>query len=98
MSMSTFVVGLIDRNSIQFKQHCAVLEACYAAGVDLPQQTRDFFGPAYLAGEDPKYTIREFLQKDLKHSESNADGENYFDVDVASIPPEVKTIRFVNSY
>lgn len=89
MSMSTSVVGFIPPDSTWEKMR-AVWDACAAAGVDPPGEVSDFFGD-----EPPDAHGREV---ELPHREWKAEMREGVEVDVSALPPNVKVVRFYNSW
>ena len=91
MSMSTHVIGFVPPDD-DWRRHKAVWDACDAAGVAMPQETRDFFQdePPDEAGVEVclKGAIRPWNDK----------SRSGFEVIVEKLPPHVKIIRFYNSF
>lgn len=89
MGMSTHVVGFRPPDD-DWKKMKAVYDACTAAGVDPPREVSEFFedGPPDPAGVEVKLSPREWV----------ADGRSGYEVDVDTLPPGVKVIRFYNSW
>lgn len=90
MSMSTHVTGFAPPDE-QWQKMKAIWDACEAAGVPAPQQVVAFFGalPPDPAGVEVDLPAREW--------NGGEEGAGY-EIDVADIPPQVKTIRFYNSW
>lgn len=89
MSMSTHITGFAPPDA-NWQRMKAVWDACQEAEVTEPEEVTNFFD-----GETPDPTGVEVA---LPHREwSDANGVGY-EIDVADIPPQVKTIRFYNSY
>lgn len=91
MGMSTYVVGFAPPDD-KWKKMKKVYDACEKAGLEIPDEVDDFFN-----GEPPddagvEVDLREFLREHLR------DGQDGFEIDIADIPKQVKTIRFINSY
>lgn len=89
MSMSTHVVGIVPPD-LTYKRMMTVWEGCKAANVAIPKEVHDFFDGAEPDGKG--------LTIDIPHSEYLADMESGIEVHLEDIPPQVKTIRFFNSY
>jgi hypothetical protein len=89
MGMSTHIRGVIPPDETWQKMK-AVWDACEAARVPVPDEVEDFFG-----GEppDPAGVVIEIETRPHK-----AYMEEGYEVDLASLPPHVKTIRFWNSW
>ena len=90
MSMDTHVVGFIPPDET-WQRMKAVYDACVAGNVTVPEEVEEFFGDdgPDSAGRAVKLDFREW--KD----DFSAAG---IEVDVDSLPPHVKTIRFFNSW
>jgi hypothetical protein len=89
MGMSTHVTGFAppDERWVKMK---AIWDACGAAGIDVPDEVDGFFGGEAPdpAGVEVELTLRKWR-----------DGEREgYELDVSAIPPQVKTIRFYNSW
>lgn len=89
MSMSTDVVGIKPPNE-HYKKMAAAWHACKAAGVDPPREVDEFFGGG---DPDPAGIIVK-----LEAREYHSDYEQGLEVDIDTLPPGVKTIRFCNSW
>jgi hypothetical protein len=87
--MSTRVIGFAPPDE-QWAKMKAIWDACRAAGVPVPEEVEDFFGDGEPdpAGVEIVLPLREWR---------DATGEGY-EIDMAAIPPQVKTIRFCNSW
>lgn len=101
MSVSYSVVGIVPADAA-YKKKLAAYRACEDAGVDPPEDLRKFFNDDE---PDPSGVVRELAASySLKPmyaegvTEYTADMENGFEVDLRKLPPEIKIIRFVNSY
>jgi hypothetical protein len=90
MGMSSYVYGLRDANDPQYKKMAAALKACLAADLPLPKPLQEYFKGSH----DPE----EALQVEIKSEEGSKDSTNYYDVVLADLPPDVKVIRFCNSW
>lgn len=90
MSMSTYVFGLRDANDPQHKKMVAALTACQAANLPLPKQLEQYF----KGTSDPDAS----LQVEIKSTKGGRDMTSYVDVALADLPPDVKVIRFCNSW
>lgn len=99
--MSTHIVGFKDRT--EHDKHLRVLEVCREAGVSVPRETAAYLGDD-SEGISPdawsEYEIEERLQTGLGAcvSNFNREMEEGFEIDVDSIPSDVKVIRIYNSY
>lgn len=87
--MSTHVTGFAPPDE-QWAKMKAIWDACMSADILVPDAVEEFFGsedPDPL-GVEVELTLREWR-----------DGEREgYELDVASLPPQVKTIRFYNSW
>ena len=90
MSMSSHVVGIVPPDG-DWQKMRAIWNACKMAGVDPPKSVCDFFN-----GEepDPAGVIVEIRCRAYDDKVSKAG----FEVDLASLPKHVKTIRFFNCW
>lgn len=91
MGMSTYVYGIRPPDET-WKKMKAVWDACNDAGVDLPQDVRDFF-----AGDDPHDDGVKVDIDAAEHWDEQGDAIEY-EIMVDEIPEGVKSIRFVNSW
>lgn len=87
--MSSHVTGFAPPGE-EWARMKAVWDACTAARVAVPEQVARFFG-----GQAPDEAGTEI---EIPAREYSADGECGYEIDVASIPPQAVTIRFVNSW
>lgn len=89
MGMSTHVVGFKPPDE-KFMKMLAAWKACEAAGVDPPKDVRKFFndGQPDEAG----------VEVVVKATEWHGDEGDGFEVDLRTIDPDVKIIRFFNSW
>lgn len=90
MGMSTHVVGFVPPDD-KWKAMKAVYDACAAAGVPVPREVDKFFDGV---APDPAGVEIELLVREWR-DEYTSEG---FELDVESIPPHVRTIRFFNSW
>lgn len=89
MSMSTHVVGFIPPDET-FRKMQAVWDACREAGIDPPREVLGFFGY-----REPDESGRE-VELDLREFASDMAGG--YELDLETIPPGVKSIRFWSSW
>jgi hypothetical protein len=89
MGMSTHVIGVcgVDDQYIRMK---AVYDACEDAGVGLPSAVADYFRES---APDQSGRLVEIPSR--RWEDESREG---FEVDLATLPDEVKTIRFYNSW
>lgn len=93
MGMSTHVVGIRPRDE-KYVDMLTIWAACKKMNVEIPKDVRSYFNdepPAVGGG-----VIVELSKKSVsKYSEESRDG---LDVDLSNLPPDVKILRFYNSY
>jgi hypothetical protein len=88
--MSTHVTGFAPPDE-QWAKMKAIWDACEAAGIEVPDEVEEFFG-----GEAPDPAG---VEVDLPLRKWNGgEGGAGYELDIASIPPQVKTLRFYNSW
>lgn len=95
MSMSTYVQAFRDMDG-KFKQMMEVRQFCHERGVSFPKEVTDYFGS--LVHESDECIKETMLTVPLRVSNPAVDMKDVYEIEVADIPKEVKTIRFVNSY
>jgi hypothetical protein len=93
MGMSTYLIGYkpADEKWYQMK---AVWDACESAGIEVPDDVIDFFDDVY-PGDAPGMEVK------LKSPAVEEWCDNYregIQVDLSLLPPDVKYLRFINSY
>jgi len=93
MSMSTFVKGFRPPD-VKWDQMKSAWDACEAAGIDIPDDVSKFFG--YEVPDDAGIEID--LENHECCQEYNEDMRVGFQIDISKLPPNIKYIRFVNSY
>ena len=93
MGMSTYVYG-IKAPSARHKTMAQIRDACKALGIDEPLEVERYFENQY--GTDASGE-RMDLPAD-SYADWSAEMQNGYQVEVAKLPPEVKYVRFVNSY
>jgi hypothetical protein len=94
MSMSTHVVGIKPPDE-KWKKMKAVYDACEAAGVSPPPEVGGFFGH-----EAPDKLGVMVSQKDLGNAlrEWRDDTCMGYEVDLTKLTPDIKVLRFYNSW
>ncbi len=92
MGMTTHIVGFIPPDE-KWRKNAAAWKACEEAEIELPQELMSYFG-----GEDP--TDMPGREVDIEPAVANCgrEGTDGWEVTLAKLPPEVKVIRFENSY
>lgn len=94
--METRIKGYASNESIEYKQHARVLEACIDAGIkELPTETATFFG---CKDPDESLLLDTLEVKIPVHYVDGIDMTDAYDVIISEIPPNVHKIRFSNSY
>ena len=89
MSMSTHVIGFVPPDE-RWQAMKAVWDACKATGIGVPAEVEIFFD-----GEDPDPAGQEVPLPAREWSDQSREG---YELDVAAIPSQVRTIRFYNSW
>jgi len=101
MGMSSSVYGIRPPNE-RWRKMKEIYEACEKADIDPPEEVQEFFPD----GEppDPKGVVVDlscFGPKYENHpsvTEYKGDMDEGFEVEIDKLPPDVKIIRFVNSW
>ena len=97
MSISTEVIGLTDPEDPTYKKMLALKRAFDAAGGDpgkYPKVLVDYYA---ARGADP-CDEESALEVQLPLRDWSTEMREGYELDVADIPPGLKTIRFFNSY
>lgn len=96
MGMSTHVVGFIPPDE-GWKKMKAVWDTCALAGIDPPDEVSRFFQdmPPDDRGIEIERPELERLGAAREWSDDMCQG---YEVDLSKLPPEVKFLRFFNSY
>ncbi len=94
MSMSTHVVGFKPADD-KWRQMKAIWDACMKAKVNTPEEVDQYFGD-----NEPDESGVVVEQKALGAAckKWEAEMQSGFEVDITKLPPDVKIIRFVNSW
>jgi hypothetical protein len=92
MSESTHVVGFRPADE-KWNKMKAVWNACESAGVEIPKEAMDFFD-SVAPGDRPGAEVE--LGEALQEWED--DSRQGYELDVTKLPPDVKVIRFYNSW
>lgn len=92
MSVTTHIIGFIPPDE-EWKKKMAAWKACEEAEVEPPEELVSFFG-----GEDP--TDKPGREVDIEPAVTHCDLDmvDGWEVTLSKLPPEVKVIRFENSY
>jgi len=96
MGMSTHVIGLKPVDD-HWKKMYEVYKACDTAGISPPEEVRRFFDGIYFKHIEVK-GIEVELDKAAGVTKYNNENCSGFEIEVAKIPPNVKIIRFYNSW
>ena len=98
MGMSTHVAGLRALDG-KFNKMLEVKLACEKAGIDYPQEVKDYFnGEECESPEYLKENAREVNIKDAVSDWDDGDMRQGYSVDVTKLPEGVTEILFYNSY
>jgi hypothetical protein len=89
MSMSTHVVGIKPADE-KYKKMEQVYNLCQEMKVPVPSEVYDFFD-----GESPNGLG---VEVNISVIKGNIDCGYSYDIDVTTIPKDVKFIRFINSW
>ena len=92
MGMSTHIVGFKPPNE-KFKQMKQVYDTCIEAGVKVPDEVMRFFKWDNPEDNGVEVDLNSFVKKVTPHD--CADG---FELHLDELDPDIKIIRFVNSY
>jgi hypothetical protein len=95
MSMRTIVKGYRSPEDPEHQKHLRVLRVCKEAGVSLPEETSEYFGPYKPECIDPDSTLEVEIPFRQVHP---IEGVHGYEVVVSEIPKGVHKIRFENSY
>lgn len=95
MGMSTHVTGLREPDGTHRKMVEAA-RACHDAGLEPPDKLSEYFGDLDLKWvcEDPSRG----LEVDIPSKPYKAEMEEGIEIDLKDMPPNVRKVRFVNSY
>jgi hypothetical protein len=93
MSMSTHVVGFKPPDN-KWKKMKAVYEACRAAKVDPPKEVAEFFED----GAPDDQGVEVCIENTSAVKEWSDDSRSGYEVDLKKLDPDVKIIRFYNSW
>jgi len=96
MGMSTHIVGVRNLDG-QFQKMLAVKLACESAAVAYPPEVVGYF----QYPQESEKNLRESMEEiDIKVAieKRSEDSRSIWEVDLAKLSPEVKSIRFSNDY
>jgi len=94
MGMSSSVSFLRSPDNPQYQKMLKARHACEDAGIDLPQEIRDYFSDQYGLGDD-EAPLTIDCNIETEYREEMQEG---FEIRIKDIPDGVDVIRFVNSY
>lgn len=105
MSMSTNVVAFRDMDG-EFSRMLDIKQFCDQKKVSYPQEVKDYFKDVDLEDYTPDGDLDDgdlhdaMLKVDISAAlqEWSDDSSEGYEVDVAKLPSDVKTIRFYNSW
>lgn len=97
MSMSTYVIGLTDPTNETYLRMKAVVDACNAAGVDYPEGVEAWYKARNVHPSDGTEEVL-YVEIPKKQWNSESGSAAGYEIDTADIPPDVKIIRFYNSW
>lgn len=93
MGMNTTVYGIVPPDDI-WKLMKKVVDACDAVGIEWPDEVSDFFNDE---PPDEKGVIVD-IENTPGVIEYNSEMCNGFEVDITKLDPNIKIVRFVNSW
>ena len=99
MSMSTSVIGFIPPDD-KFKKMLKAYRACEEAGIAIPADVEKFFDgePPDNAGVQVHLsygTKGKDAVKEYRDNDANAEG---YEIDLRKLDPNIKVLRFTNSW
>ncbi len=90
MGMSTHVIGYKPADEKYVKME-TIYNACLEAGIEIPEEVEDYF-----EGEGPNGGIEVDIENST--SEWGDDSRQGFEIDLSKLNPDVKFLRFYNSW
>lgn len=94
MGMSTSVCGIIPADE-KFKKMKEIYDRCEELGVRVPEEVDDFFD---RDRPDSKGVVLWLDEKTEGVTEYNNDMQQGYEVEIAKLNPNIKILRFVNSW
>lgn len=97
MSMSMRVRGIRPGDE-KWQKMKGIYDACESMDIDIPEEVLDFFDGEEPCPDGVEINLtdgRHAVAREYKDAKMNAEG---YDIDVADIPKDVKTIRFYCSW
>lgn len=95
MGMSSYVQGIKPPDETFNKMYDA-WDACQKAGVEPPKKVTDYFNDE--TPDEAGVVVSLDATKKGPVQEFNDDMREGFEIDLRKLPPDIKIIRFVNSY
>ncbi len=93
MGMSTYVVAIAPPDETWMKMK-AIWDTCREGGIEPPREVSEFFNH-----EEPDSAgVRIDLHRHAAVREYSDDDRQGLEVEIAKLPPQVKILRFVNSW
>ena len=89
--MSTWIVGFVPPDA-EWQKMAAVYFACKEAKIDIPGEVERFFDDGEPDPQGQEISLRHLVR------EYEADMHQGLEIDIASLPKNVKTIRFYNAW
>jgi hypothetical protein len=93
MGMSTHVIGIKPADA-KYKDMLAAWEGCKRANVPTPREVQEFFA----WGEPEEKGVSVDLEKAPGVTEWKDDMREGFEVDLTKLDPNIKLLRFYNSW
>lgn len=101
MSSSTHIVGVRDLDE-EFAKMLEIKHLCEKNGVSYPKEVEEYFDTDETTVEDDEDSLREAIEEvDISRAYakmSRSEMQDCWEVDLSLLPPDVKSIRFLNSY
>jgi hypothetical protein len=97
MGMHSYVQGIKPADE-KFREMFAIYKACEKNNVSIPKEVEEFF-----AGKEPDeagvvVNLKPSEKGPVQEYRPEYDTIEGFEVDLRKLPPDVKIIRFINSY
>jgi len=103
MGISTYIKAIKPADD-DWRKMKAIWDACEAAGINPPSEVSDYFcdGKPNDKGVEISLDFNRYEENDKRNhpavSRTTDVGCEFWDVELAKLPPDVKIIRFVNSW
>ena len=99
--MSTHIVGVRDLDAT-FSKMLEIKHLCEKNGVSYPKEVEEYFDTDMTTVADDEDELRSAMEEidiSLAHAKMERnDMQDCWEVDLSLLPPDVKSIRFINSY